>query len=511
MKLSLLIDQLAIEARTGARPKLDSDVTAICYDSRKVVPGAVFVAIEGFAVDGHRFIPDAVRNGAVAVVCHKPVTVEAVVIRVEDPRAALARLACCFYRYPAEELTLVGVTGTSGKTTVTYLLEQLLEAAGHRSGVVGTINYRFAGQVFGNPVTTPESLDLQGILRQMAYNGITHVVMEVSSHALDLHRVDGCRFDAAVFTNLSHDHLDYHGTMDAYWCSKKKLFVDYLKPADWGHAVRAVVNADDPRGQQLIESLGPAVLRVATTGSGDILPLAVIRDLAGIRGSIATPAGEIPFTSSLVGDFNLANILSAVGAALVLGIPPLAIAAGINATECVPGRLERIMEGGERFIFVDYSHKPDALKNAIEALRKLTPGRLITVFGCGGDRDNAKRPVMGEIAARLSDLTVVTSDNPRSEDPLTIIAQVEAGVRRVCTRRLSRDALKDGWQGNEYVVEPDRKAAIAVAIRAARKNDAVLIAGKGHETYQILASETIHFDDREVARQVLAAMGENGA
>ena len=205
------------------------------------------------------------------------------------------------------------------------------------------------------------------------------------------------------------------------------------------------------------------------------------------------------------------NILSAAGAALALGIPPVAIAAGIDATECVPGRLERIMEGGERFIFVDYSHKPDALKNAIEALRQLTPGRLITVFGCGGDRDTAKRPVMGEIAARLSDLTVVTSDNPRSEDPLTIIAQVEAGVRLVCTRRLSSDALKGGWQGNEYVVEPDRMAAIGAAIRAARKNDAVLIAGKGHETYQILANETIHFDDREVARQVLAAIGENGA
>lgn len=511
MKLSTLIDQLDAHVDTGSSSASDPDVTAICYDSRQVRPGAVFVAIEGFAADGHRFIPQAVENGAVAIVCSKPVMAEAAVIRVADPRAALAQLACRFYGQPAEKLILVGVTGTSGKTTVTYLLEQILVKAGYLPGVVGTINYRFAGQTFANPVTTPESLDLQMILRQMADHGITHVVMEVSSHALDMHRVDGCLFDVAVFTNLSHDHLDFHGSMGAYWRSKQKLFLDYLKTADSSHALRAIVNADDDHGRRLADALGSTVIRVAASGNGEVRPADVTRDLSGMRGRLITPAGEIAFTSKLVGDFNLENILSATGAALSLGITPGAIAAGIAATDCVPGRLERIMEGGQRFIFVDYSHKPDALENAIAALRQLTPGRLITVFGCGGDRDTTKRPVMGEIAGRLSDLVVVTSDNPRSEDPLAIIAQVETGVRRVCTRRLAADTLKNGWQGSAYVVAPDRMAAIQVAIGAARDNDSVLIAGKGHETYQILAGETIHFDDREAARQVLDAMNENGA
>lgn len=511
MKLSSLIDLLAVDAITGSRPEADPEVTAICYDSRKVVPGAVFVAIEGFAADGHRFIADAVNNGAVAVVCRKPVTVDAVVIRVADPRAALAGMACRFYGHPADGMILVGVTGTSGKTTVTFLLERIMEKAGHRPGVVGTINCRFAGNIIANPVTTPESLELQGMFRQMANSGVTHAVMEVSSHALDLHRVDGCRFDVALFTNLSHDHLDHHGTMDSYWSSKKKLFSEYLKPADRCHPVRAVVNTDDPRGRSLAGLLGSASLRTAAGGDGDIVPLGVVRDLAGIRGVIATPGGKISFDSPLVGHFNLENILSAAGAALALKIPPAAIAAGIDATSCVPGRLERIVEGGDRFIFVDYSHKPDALENAISALRNLTNGRLITVFGCGGDRDRTKRPVMGEIAARLSDFTVVTSDNPRSEDPMTIIDQVEAGVRKVCTRRLAPGALNTGWQEKGYAVEPDRRKAIAAAIGVARANDAVLIAGKGHETYQILAGETIHFDDREVARQVLAAMDKAGA
>ena len=511
MKLSLLTDRLSVQETTGAHPSVDPDVTAICYDSRKVTPGAVFVAIEGFAADGHRFIPDAVKQGAVAVICRTPVAVDAVVIRVADPRAALAQLSCRFYGQPADRLTLVGVTGTSGKTTVTYLLEQILEKAGHRPGVVGTINYRYAGHAFSNPVTTPESLELQEMLRQMTDSGTTHVVMEVSSHSLDLHRVDGCHYDVAVFTNLSQDHLDHHGTMDRYWRSKQRLFSDYLKPADSANPVRAVVNTDDPRGRELAAALGAMVLRTAVCGDGDIVPLGVVRDLSGIRGSIATTHGAIPFDSPLVGDFNLENILSAAGAALALGIPTAAIAAGIDTTGCVPGRLERIPEGGERYIFVDYSHKPGALENAISALRALTAGRLITVFGCGGDRDRSKRPVMGEIAARLSDLTVVTSDNPRSEDPLTIIAQIEAGVREVCTRRLSADEMPAGWLEKSYLVEPDRRAAIASAIAAAHAGDAVLIAGKGHETYQILAGETIHFDDREVARQVLAAMNEAGA
>jgi UDP-N-acetylmuramyl-tripeptide synthetase len=299
--------------------------------------------------------------------------------------------------------------------------------------------------------------------------------------------------------------------MDRYWACKKRLFIDYLKSSDADHPVRAVINGDDPKGRELAQIMGAAALRTATHGDGEVLPLSVDRDLAGTRGSIITPNGKISFTSALVGAFNLDNILSAAGAALTLGISPAAIAAGIHATPCIPGRLERIVPGGERTIFVDYAHTPNALENAIAALRMLAPNRLITVFGCGGDRDNHKRPMMGEIAARLSDLVVVTSDNPRSENPLRIIAQVEAGVKQVCTRRLSSGNLNTDWQAKTYVVEPDRMGAIGLAIRAAGADDAVLIAGKGHETYQILADKTIPFDDREVARQVLATIHAAGA
>ncbi len=509
MKLSLLIEKLPILDVTGATSS-DPDIAAICYDSRKAVPGALFVAIEGMAVDGHGYVDDAVQRGAVAVVGSKPVKTDAMLIRVADTRAALARLACRFFDYPAGEMILIGVTGTNGKTTVTYLLEQILKQAGHRPGVVGTINYRYAGQAFDNPVTTPESLELQAILRQMADAGVTHAVMEVSSHALDLHRVDGCRYDLAVFTNLTQDHLDHHGDMARYWDCKKRLFTDFLKPADAAHRLRAVVNADDPRGRELIDTLGGSVLRTATYGDGDVLPLGVIRDLTGIRGSIASPESRTAFASPLVGDFNVENIISAAGAALALGLEPTAIGAGIDATPCVPGRLERIAAEGGRTVFVDYAHTPDALKNAITALRTLTPGRLITVFGCGGDRDTTKRPIMGEIAARLSDLAVVTSDNPRSEDPLAIIDQVAVGVKQAGPRCLPGASLARAWQGKAYVVEADRATAIATAIRAAAKNDAVLIAGKGHETYQILADRTIHFDDREVARQILAQLEGEG-
>jgi UDP-N-acetylmuramyl-tripeptide synthetase len=511
MKLSTLTDRLAIDPHPLAGSAADPEVTAICTDSRRVTPGCLFVAIDGFAHDGHTFIADAVDNGAVAVVCRKAVDVDAVVVRVADPRAALARLACRYYGFPADRMCLIGVTGTNGKTTVTYLLERMLEKAGCRPGVVGTVNCRFAGRSIDSAVTTPESLELQALLRQMADAGVTHVVMEVSSHALDLHRVDGCRFDAAVFTNLTQDHLDHHGTMERYWACKQRLFFEHLKPVDAAHPVRAVVNIADPRGKALAERLGRGAWRSAADGGADIYPLAVNCDLAGIGGRLATPAGPIDFHTPLVGDFNVANLLSAVGAALAVGLPRAAVAAGIEAIDGVPGRLERVAGNSKRSVFVDYAHTPDALENAIAALRTLTPGRLITVFGCGGDRDPTKRPIMGAIAARLSDLAVVTSDNPRSEPPLAIIAEIEAGIRRVCSRRLSVDALKNGWRSEAYVVEPDRAAAIAAAIAAAGKDDAVLIAGKGHETYQILADETVHFDDREVARRVLAAASASGS
>lgn len=522
MKWSALTDGLPVMATFPPPRGSDGDpeVTALCYDSRRVVPGAVFVAIDGFSVDGHRFVAEAVKKGAVAVVSSRPAEVcGAAGVQVADSRAALAFLACRFYGYPADALTLVGVTGTSGKTTVAWLLESILKSAGIPVGVIGTLNYRYGEKIFSNPVTTPESADLQAIFRNMVDSGITHCVMEVSSHALELSRVAGCRFDAGIFTNLSHDHLDYHQTLENYWQAKLKLFECHLKPADVLHPVRAVINGDDTHGDALARKWGPAAYRTSATGNGDITPAQTVRDPDGIRGQISTPAGTVAVDTRLVGDFNLDNILSAIGGALALGIPLPAVAAGINRAACVPGRLERISDASGRFVFVDYSHKPDALENAIAALRRMTPGgfRLITVFGCGGDRDQTKRPMMGKIAAANSDLAVITSDNPRSEDPMGIIKMIEDGARSVSRQITPADLFGTGagaWAEPgtgpaylpAYLVEPDRRAAIGLAIGAARPGDTVLIAGKGHETYQILANKTLHFDDREVARDVLAAL-----
>ncbi len=506
MKLSTLTQSLDREPAHGFPSSVDPEVTTICYDSRKAVPGAVFVAVEGGVTDGHRFVDEAVRKGAVAVVCRRPVSVDVQVIRVPDPRAALAKMACRFFGHPARRMTMVGVTGTNGKTTVTYLMEEILKKAGYLPGIVGTINCRYDGKVADNPVTTPESVDLQGILKEMADGGVTHVVMEVSSHALDQSRVDGVDYDLAVFTNFTQDHLDYHKEMDRYWTCKKRLFFEHLKPMTPDNPLRVVANVDDPKGAELADIFGPLLLKTSRRGNADVYPIVRQLDHSGIFGRIVTPEGEIPLASKLVGAFNLENILCAAGSALALGVSPVHIQAGISAVACVPGRLESIVVDDRPAVFVDYAHTPDALENALSTLRELTTGRLITVFGCGGDRDEKKRPLMGEIAGRISDLAVITSDNPRSENPKAIIEQVEAGVRRASPNRLRADALHNGWKGKGYLSEPDRMKAIETAIGAASAKDIVLIAGKGHETYQILGSKTIHFDDREAARKVLSAV-----
>ena len=502
MKLSTLIQSLDRKPAHGTQSPVDIEVTAICYDSRKVVPGAVFVAMEGEVTDGHRFAEEAVRKGAVAVVCKRPVSVDAQVIRVLNPRTALANMACRFFGHPAKRMTMVGVTGTNGKTTVTYLMEEILKKAGYLPGVVGTINYRYADKVVDNPVTTPESVDLQGILKEMADGGVTHVVMEVSSHSLDQSRVDGVDFDLALFTNFTQDHLDYHKEMDRYWACKKRLFFEHLKPMTPDYPLRVVVNVDDPKGAELADAFGPLLLTASRLGKADVYPIVKKLDRSGIFGRIVTPQGEIPLASKLVGAFNLENILIAAAGALALKVSPVHIQAGISSAASVPGRLESIVADDRPMVFVDYAHTPDALENVLSTLKELAAGRLITVFGCGGDRDKKKRPLMGEIAARISDLAVITSDNPRSEDPAAIIEQVEVGVRRVFSTRFRADALQNGWKGKGYLSEPDRMVAIETAIGAASAKDIVLIAGKGHETYQILGNKTIHFDDREAVRKV---------
>jgi UDP-N-acetylmuramyl-tripeptide synthetase len=494
----------------------DREISSIHHRAQEVLPSGMFVAIEGQTADGHDYIEQALENGAVAIVVQKKpgqsVKSEViagtedkypVIIQVPDSRMALADLAACFYHNPSEHMYLIGITGTNGKTTVAYLIESILLRAGFNVGVIGTINYRYANKAFPNPMTTPESLDLQRILSEMLQAGVTHIVMEASSHAMDLYRIKGCRFDVAVFTNLSQDHLDYHGDMQSYWSSKKRLFTEYLINGSQNDDAVAVINCDDARGKELAGILSVKVIKTGSAPEYEIKAETSRYGLVGTNGSVSIPRGSFDFKTPLVGIHNLENILSACGAATALNLAPHTIKAGIEALTAIPGRLESIENSNGRFVYVDYAHTPDALENAVSALKAIAPARIICVFGCGGDRDKEKRPMMGEIVARLCDLSVVTSDNPRSEDPLTIIDQILPGIEQANGYRYSAEVLKTGFDKKGYTVEPDRRQAIEFAIRLSRPDDAVLIAGKGHETYQIIGKKTIDFDDREEARKAL--------
>jgi UDP-N-acetylmuramyl-tripeptide synthetase len=497
----------------------DREISSIHHRAQEVLPGGMFVAIEGQTADGHDYIEQALENGAVAIVVQKKpgqsVKSEViagtedkypVIIQVPDSRMALADLAACFYHNPSEHMYLIGITGTNGKTTVAYLIESILLRAGFNVGVIGTINYRYANKAFPNPMTTPESLDLQRILSEMLQAGVTHIVMEASSHAMDLYRIKGCRFDVAVFTNLSQDHLDYHGDMQSYWSSKKRLFTEYLINGSQNDDAVAVINCDDARGKELAGILSVKVIKTGSAPEYEIKAETSRYGLVGTNGRVSIPRGSFDFKTPLVGIHNLENILSACGAATALNLAPHTIKAGIEALTAIPGRLESIENSNGRFVYVDYAHTPDALENAVSALKAIAPARIICVFGCGGGRDKKKRPMMGEIVTRLCDLSVVTSDNPRSEDPATIIDQILPGIGPASRYRYSAEDLKTGFDKKGYTVEPDRSRAINLAIRVSRPDDAVLIAGKGHETYQILGDTTIDFDDREEARKALAML-----
>jgi UDP-N-acetylmuramyl-tripeptide synthetase len=494
----------------------DLDIESIHYRAQEVLPGGMFVAIEGQTADGHDFVQQALQKGAAAIVTQKeppqPFLKESMalsihnqplVIRVPDTRMAMADLAAHFFGNPSDKMTLIGITGTNGKTTVAYLIESILLQAGFNTGVIGTINYRFAGKTFSNPMTTPESLDLQRILAQMLAEGVTHVVMEASSHAMDLYRIKGCWLDVAVFTNLSQDHLDFHGDMASYWSSKKRLFTEYLTQGPKKDRAVAVINCNDPRGRELADGLPMPVVKTGTNSDCQIKAENYQCKLIGTTGKAATPEGSFDFKTPLVGVHNVENIISAAGTGAALNIAPATIKAGIEALSAIPGRLESIENDSGRFVYVDYAHTPDALENAVAAIKEIAPARVICVFGCGGDRDNKKRPLMGEIAARLCDLSVVTSDNPRSEDPLAIIEQILPGVRQAGGVEYSSRDLEAGFEKKGFMVESDRRRAIELGIKASRPDDAVLIAGKGHETYQILGDTTIDFDDRKEARRVL--------
>ncbi|NNF99526.1 MAG: UDP-N-acetylmuramoyl-L-alanyl-D-glutamate--2,6-diaminopimelate ligase [Desulfobacteraceae bacterium] len=508
MKLSALIAGVPIKAviDDGSESLVlrnDIDIGSVHYRAQDVQPGSVFVAIKGFAADGHDYIETAVQQGAAAIISEKKQVKAPVVVLVENSRKALASVSARFLGSPSDSLFMVGITGTNGKTTITYLMESILNEAGWHTGIIGTINYRYAGKAFNNPVTTPESLDLQKILGTMRDNGVSHVVMEVSSHALDLHRIHDCKIDMGVFTNLTQDHLDYHQDMDSYWACKKKLFTDHIAPASEKARVQAVINCRDPRGKSLGGEISYPYFCTGREKDADIRATSFQIDQHGIKAVIDTPAGPIDIDSGLVGDYNLDNILCAVGAATAMQVPPETIKAGIDKMAVTPGRLESVKNTVDRFIYVDYAHTPDALDNVLRTLKQVSPGRLICVFGCGGDRDKKKRPLMGNIAARYSDLAVITSDNPRTEDPDQVIADILPGMTDTALTPYAHDSLTEGFDRKGFVAVVDRKSAIFLAIRVSQPGDTILIAGKGHETYQVLGHKTIDFDDRQAAKAAI--------
>jgi len=505
--VAYLRDLLPKDPSIQVRGKVDIAVEQIAYDSRRVEPGAVFFALPGTKTNGTTFLEQALDYGARAVVVPAGTVVPAgvTVITAARPRRLLGVMADEFYLRPSAQLTLIGVTGTSGKTTTTYVLEAIGKAMGWSVGVIGTVNYRYGDQTLSAPFTTPEAVELQALLRMMVSAEVSHVVMEVSSHALAQDRVWGCRWDGAVFTNLSRDHLDYHPDMQAYFTAKARLFRDYLSVSSKSNRF-GVMNADDTWGQKLlVEQLPYQVLTYGMHNDSTVVAQRLNFSLHSTQAVLRVGNDVVEISSALIGEPNMYNILAATTVAHALGVPPEKIATGITQCRHVPGRLEAIRTGRAFEVFVDYAHKPDALEKTLALFRSLTSQRLITVFGCGGDRDTGKRPLMGEVAGRLSDVVMLTADNPRTEDPHKILAETEAGLSRSGMRREEHAAV--GSLHGMYAVIPDRRRAIRRALDEARAGDVVVIAGKGHEDYQIIGATKHHFDDAEEVRNYLSAAG----
>jgi UDP-N-acetylmuramoyl-L-alanyl-D-glutamate--2,6-diaminopimelate ligase len=472
----------AARAVPGAEIRGDgaTPVVEVAFDARDVEPDAVFFCVPGTRTDGHDHAGTAVHAGAAGLVVERWVDLDVPQIRVPSVRRAMGPVSAVVFGEPARSLTIVGVTGTNGKTTVVHLLDEVFRAAGRRTGVLGTVGAHIAGEPVRLARTTPEAPDLHRLLARMRAARVTAVAMEVSSHALAQDRVAGVRFDAAVFTNLSQDHLDYHRSMDAYFEAKASLFTQE-------RTERAVVNVDDPWGRRLLG----APLPITTFG---LTPSADVRgtDLRATPGGLAFRVDGRDFTSRLRGAFNVSNCLATIAASRAAGVEPDAAVRGLATAGEVPGRMEPVEAGQDFLVVVDYAHTPDSIRNVLAAARPLARGRVIVVFGCGGDRDRAKRFPMGQAATEGADLTVITSDNPRSEDPLAIIEEIRRGAA-------------DG--SGRSVVEPDRRTAIRLALGEARSGDVVVIAGKGHEREQELADGSVPFDDRIVAREELAILG----
>jgi len=474
------------------RGDVSRPVHAITDDSRAVTGGSLFVAVKGERVDGHGFVEQAIRAGAVAVVAQASVVSGPLPFaRVADSRKALGLLGSRFYGDPSARLKMIGVTGTNGKTTTTYLCKALLEGIGRRVGLIGTVGYQIGQETLPASHTTPGALELQELLAKMVECGLTAAVMEVSSHALALDRTSGCEYDVAVFTNLTQDHLDFHHTMDEYFEAKLRLFTGLAGGQKAGK--RAIVNVDDPRGDAIRAACPAPVWGYAIHNQADLKAERVRLSLTGTIFTAATPAGTFTVESRLVGEHNVYNLLGAIGVALHDGATSDQICEATAHISNVPGRFERVSSGQDFTVVVDYAHTEDALVRLLTAAQALKTDRIITVFGCGGDRDRGKRPKMGRAAVEYSDVVVLTSDNPRTEDPLAILREVEVGVRDALERR----------SHVQYHLVPDRREAIGAAIREARRGDMVLIAGKGHEDYQIIGNKKFHFDDREVAREAI--------
>jgi len=505
-------------------------VTGVAYDSRRVDPGCAFFCVRGFVEDGHRFIPEAAGRGAAVIVVEGEAGLEMarrtmgssapgqgpVLVAVPSVRAAMGRAAANFYGNPSRKLRVIGVTGTNGKTTTAHLVRELLEAQGRRCGLIGTVQTVVGGESLPAGRTTPEAFDLQDLANRMVRAEDSWLSMEVGSHALALDRVLGFEFDTAVFTNLTQDHLDFHGDMESYFAAKARLFEglgrSYLGEPKPGPKA-AILNADDPHSERLASQCRVPVVTYGID-AGESRPGLWARDIKlepnqatftlavkdGFGAGLPGPAGfETPVVLSMTGRHNISNALGALGAVLAEGLSPSAAVADLAHVQGAAGRFETVDAGQNFMAVVDYAHTPDGLENVLQAARALGPRRVITVFGCGGDRDRGKRPLMGETAGRLSNLCVVTSDNPRSERPEAIIEEIEPGLKGLGLQ-----------EGSAYLVEPDRARAIVLAVRAARPGDLVLVAGKGHETYQIFADKTIHFDDREVLREAILAQRTGG-
>lgn len=516
MRLKELIQDLCpekilVQGEVTQNPEIGS----IHYNSKTMAPkGGLFVALQGVNADGHDFIEDAVSRGAEAVVAEKPVSCTKTVVVVNNARKALSGISARLYGFPSAKLNLTGITGTNGKTTITYLLESILAQLPPEEktcvGVMGTITRRYPGKTVDSPLTTPESPEIQAWLHEMVCKGVTHCLMEVSSHALHLFRADHLDFDLGIFTNLSQDHLDYHKDMETYYQTKKRFFTEIMGKGD--KPGKAVINVSDPWGLRLYQELQEETRLKLTACAHEKSPVQgmhcitgslISASLSGMDGRLGLLSGETGFRSHLTGLHNLENIRMAAAAADICKVPEQEIQKGIEALSSVPGRLERVVSHDSPMVFVDYAHTPAGLENVLCALRAVTEKRIIVVFGCGGDRDRKKRPLMGEAAARLADFSVITSDNPRTEEKEAIIRDILAGVKKTSLKQIGFSDIKKGFCSSGFIVEPDRKKAIFEAVFAAYPDDAVLIAGKGHETYQIIGTEKFPFDDMAQAKDAL--------